>query len=158
VRSGSPYTFLIVGEGTEAEKLQALTRELALGEAVRFLGRREDVPEILSVSDVSVLCSHPVVETFPLSVLESMACGVPVVATSVGSIPEMIEDGTEGVLVRTGDVAGLRDAIASLERDPLRRTEMGELARSRVVERFTKDRMVGAYAELFRGMIGGQQP
>jgi glycosyltransferase involved in cell wall biosynthesis len=154
---GTPYTFLIVGEGGEAGKLQALAKELALGEAVRFFGRREDIPEILSVSDVSVLCSHPVVETFPLSILESMASGVPVVATSVGSIPEMIEDETEGILVPSGSIAGLREAISRLERDPARRTAMGSRSRTKVMERFSEERMVRNYAELFRGMIGKDQ-
>jgi glycosyltransferase involved in cell wall biosynthesis len=152
---GSDAVFLIVGEGKEAGKLQTLVNELRATKAVRFMGLRKDIPDILALSDASVLCSYPVVETFPLSVLEAMACGVPVVATPVGSIPEMITDGVEGIFVSPGDVAALSEALGSLEGDPRKRARMGEAGRRRVEENFTEGHMVRGYAELFRGLAAG---
>lgn len=151
------FVFLIVGEGGEAGKLQALAGDLKLRDTVRFLGRRNDVPEILSVSDASVLCSHPVVETFPLSILEAMASGLPVVSTSVGSIPEMLSDGAEGILIPTGDVEALAEALRSLHRNPSLGRAMGERARRRVVGEFSEDRMVAGYAELFDELLAGKR-
>ncbi|UCF05928.1 MAG: glycosyltransferase [bacterium] len=154
-QQGSGALFLIVGEGKEAGKLQSLVNMLQVRNAVRFMGLRKDIPDILALSDASVLCSYPVVETFPLSVLEAMACGIPVVATAVGSIPEMVTDGVEGMLVPPGDVAALSEALGSLESDPERRARMGEAGRKRVEENFTEERMVRRYAELFRGFDTG---
>ncbi len=151
---GGRGRFLIVGDGEEAGKLHGLTRELALDDIVRFMGVRDDIPSILAASDVSVLCSHPVVETFPLSVIEAMASGVPVVATAVGSIPEMIEDGSEGFIVPPGDVRALADALLLLRRDAGRRGEMGARARERAESLFSEDRMVEEHASLFRSLIG----
>jgi glycosyltransferase involved in cell wall biosynthesis len=151
---GRRGVFLIVGDGEEAGKLQSLTRELALDDIVRFTGTRDDIPSILAASDVSVLCSHPVVETFPLSVLEAMASGIPVVVTAVGSIPEMIEDGSEGFIVQPGDVRAFADALLLLGRDAGLRREMGVRARERAVSLFSEDRMVEKHASLFRSLLG----
>jgi glycosyltransferase involved in cell wall biosynthesis len=152
-RSDPRFVLLIAGEGREGEALRRLARSLDLGEAVRFLGRREEIPEVLAAADLSVLCSHPVVETFPLSILESMACALPVVATSVGSVPEMIEDGVHGVLVPDGDEDALTAAVEGLGRDSRRRAGLGESARSRVMERFSQEGMIDSYASLLRGLV-----
>jgi glycosyltransferase involved in cell wall biosynthesis len=153
--NGGAGVFLVVGGGEEARKLHALATELGLEDTVRFTGPREDIADILAASDVSVLCSHPVVETFPLSVLEAMAAALPVVVTPVGSIPEMITDGVQGITVPTGDVAALAGTLLDLERNPERRRKMGERARELVVAQYSEARMVEAYAELFRELTGG---
>jgi glycosyltransferase involved in cell wall biosynthesis len=145
-------TFLVVGEGTEAGKLQARARDLSLGTAVRFMGKREDVPALLMAADASVLCSHPVVETFPLAVLEAMASGLPVVATNVGALREMLETGTEGFLVAPGDTDALAAKLLELAGDPALRTKIGAAARARVVREFSEERMVTRYADLFAGL------
>ncbi|MBN1884638.1 MAG: glycosyltransferase [Candidatus Krumholzibacteriota bacterium] len=147
---------LVAGSGKEEARLRARADAAGLGAAVRFLGLREDVPRILRASDVSVLPSHPVVETFPLSVLESMASGLPVVATRVGSIAEMVEDGEEGFLVDPGDEAGLRGAIARLADGDLR-TVIGIRARERAVSRFSEERMIDEYARLFGRLVAGER-
>ncbi|HUV36312.1 MAG TPA: glycosyltransferase [Patescibacteria group bacterium] len=152
---GGRGVFLVVGDGKEAGELHGLARELALGNAVRFMGARDDIPAILAASDVSVLCSHPIVETFPLSVLEAMACGIPVVVTAVGSIPEMITDGREGLMIPPGDVGALAEALLDLGRDTVLRDGMGKRARERVVSEFSEARMVAEYAALFRTLQGG---
>jgi glycosyltransferase involved in cell wall biosynthesis len=154
---GKNAAFLIVGEGKEAGKLQTLARELSLEDKVTFTGRRNDIPEILSISDVCVLCSHPVVETFPLSLLEAMACGVPVVATAVGSIPEIIEDRRDGLLVEPGNVGALAEAILTLIDDPGMRERMGGAAAAKASERFSEERMVADYAALLTDLIAGEK-
>jgi glycosyltransferase involved in cell wall biosynthesis len=127
---------------------------LSLGDGVRFLGRREDIPEILAAVDASVLCSHPVVETFPLAVLEAMACGLPVVASDVGAVREMIADGEEGRIVPPGDVEALAGALVSLAEAPEAARAMGSRGRARVVRDFTVETMVGRYAEMFGEALG----
>ena len=147
------FLFMIVGEGNEAEKLQRRARDLSLGDSVRFLGRRSDVSRILAASDASVLCSWPVVETFPLVVLESMACCVPVVATDVGAVREMFVDGREGFIVPPGDVSAFAEALMGLARRPEIRRETGLRARERVVREFGIDNMINKYAVLMREII-----
>ena len=151
--SGGEYLFLVVGEGGEEQRLRGLAGRLSLGDAIRFMGRRSDIPEILSASDLFLLCSHPVVETFPLSVLEAMSSGLPVVSTRVGSITTILEEGTEGLLVEPGDQNALVNAIRALREDEQMRRSIGERARRKVVERFSLDGMVERYAALFKGIL-----
>jgi len=148
------FLFLVVGEGPEAERLQRRSRELSLGDAVRFMGRRDDVPAILSGADASVLCSHPVVETFPLAVLEAMSSGLPVVASDVGAVREMILDGEEGYIISPGDVEALAESLVALADAPDARRRMGIKGRERVVRDFTVEGMVGRYAEMFGEALG----
>jgi glycosyltransferase involved in cell wall biosynthesis len=144
------FLFLIVGEGPEEEHLRRRANAGSLGNSVRFLGRREDIPAILSAADASVLCSHPVVETFPLAVLEAMSCGVPVVASDVGAVREMIADGEEGRVIGAGDVEALAETLLALADAPEERKRMGGRARERVVRDFAVGGMVRRYAEMFR--------
>jgi glycosyltransferase involved in cell wall biosynthesis len=134
--------------------LQRRSRELSLGDAVRFLGRRDDIPAILSAADVSVLCSHPVVETFPLAVLEAMSAGLPVVASDVGAVREMIRDGEEGRIISPGDVEALAGSLVALADAPDARKRMGMRGRERVVRDFAVEGMVGRYAEMFGEALG----
>jgi glycosyltransferase involved in cell wall biosynthesis len=147
-RTRGDFMFLIVGEGTEEEGLRRRVEELSLEGSVRFLGRREDVTVILAASDAAVLCSHPVVETFPLAVLEAMACGVSVVATDVGAVREMLVDGEEGFIVPPGDAEALAGSLLTLAARPDERERVGRSARQRVVRDFTVERMVEGYAAL----------
>ena len=151
--SGKGYLFLVVGEGKEEGRLHDLAGRLSLGGEVRFMGRRSDIPDILSASDIFVLCSHPVVETFPLSVLEAMSSGLPVISTRVGSVETIVDEGTNGLLVDPGDAGALVGALAELGRDEPKRRRFGEMARGKVVERFSQEEMIAKYAALFREML-----
>lgn len=152
---GAPESrLLIVGEGREAQKLHALVEESGLSDRVEFMGGRRDVNEVLAASDLFVLCSHPVVETFPLSLLEAMASGLPVVATRVGSVDEILKDRCHGIVIEPGDEEELTRSIAEMMIDEGLRKEMGERGRSRVVEHFSEDGMIGSYAELFHTLLG----
>jgi glycosyltransferase involved in cell wall biosynthesis len=145
---------LIAGTGEEEGNLKSLVKEWGLSENVEFMGNREDVHRVLAASDLFVLCSHPVVETMPLSILEAMSTGLPVIATRVGSVEEILTDGIHGLVIDPGDEGELTKSIARMIEDALRREEMGRRGRERVVELFSQERMVASYAGLFRDLIG----
>jgi glycosyltransferase involved in cell wall biosynthesis len=148
------FLFLVVGEGPEGVRLQRIARDLSLGEQVRFMGRRDDVPDILAASDALVLCSHPVVETFPLVVLEAMACAVPVVTTDVGAVREMLVSGEEGFIVPPGDVDALAGALISVAGRSETGKRIGIRARERIMRDFTMETMVRGYAALISEVNG----
>jgi glycosyltransferase involved in cell wall biosynthesis len=119
---------------------------------VRFLGVRQDVPNLLAISDLFVLPS--LWEGLPNSVLEAMAAGLPVVATNVDGSPEVVVDGETGVLVPPADPVALADAICSLLQDEALRVSMAEAARTRVAECFSQEANVAAFEDLYQGLIG----
>ena len=141
--------FLIIGAGPERPRLEGLTRDLRLHEQVRFLGVRDDIPELYRALDVAVLCSLPVVETYPVSLLEALASGVPVVSTRVGSIADLVDGGVTGTLVASGDEAALAEEVERLLADAARRERMGRAARAAAQARFDRAAMIAAYARLF---------
>jgi glycosyltransferase involved in cell wall biosynthesis len=133
--------FLIVGDGPERRTLETLAAELGIGARAIFTGRRTDVARLLTVFDVSVLTSVTV-ETFPMSFLEAMAMERPLVATRVGGVPEMIEEGRNGFLVPLRDERALADAIIAVVADRATVRRMGATSRSIVERKFTVERMV----------------
>ena len=151
--SGRRPFILVVGDGPEAGRLKREASSSGLGDSVVFLGRREDVEKVLRASDISVLCSHPVVETFPLAVLESMSCGVPVISTRVGSVQEIIDDGVDGLLVEPGDSEGLAAYIDRIAGDPGTASRLAANARKKVVEKFSEESMVESYARMLEGLL-----
>jgi len=148
------FIFLIIGDGPQRGNLERFSVELGLEGKVRFLGIRDDVEELLGITDIAVLCSYPVVETFPLSILEAMSCGVPVVATDVGSIGEFIENGKNGILIESNDLDALSNSILKLAKDSELREKLGQEGRKTVIEKFSINLMVNRYAELFRKLVG----
>jgi glycosyltransferase involved in cell wall biosynthesis len=127
--------------------LRMQAQQMGLSDRVVFLGYREDVDCVVRGLDIFVLPSLR--ETFPMAILEAMASGVPVVATQVGSIHEMITDGQEGFLVQPNDGSALADRLNLLLDDPARLHAMGCAGRQRVERQFTLDRMTEEYAVLF---------
>ena len=120
---------VIAGEGAERLRLEALAAELELGETLVMLGARDDVPDVLRALDVAVVSSD--FEGSPLSVMEYMEAGLPVVAAAVGGLPQMIDDGVHGVLVPRRDPVALAGALEGLLADPQRRRTLGAAARRR---------------------------
>ncbi|MBI5709187.1 MAG: glycosyltransferase [Candidatus Eisenbacteria bacterium] len=141
--------FVVVGDGPERAALERRARSLGLGREVAFLGARHDTPEIQRASDVAVLCSLPVVETFPVTLVESLASGTPVVSTDVGSIRDVVRAEETGLLVPPGDAAALAAAIERLLGDSALRARMGAAARADARARLTRERMIADYERLF---------
>lgn len=138
--------FLIVGDGPCRTDLKRLAMELDLSSCVHFMGQRSDIPELLRQLDVFVLTSH--VEANPVSILEAMATGKPVVATRVGSIPDSVINGQTGYVVDPGDAEALARRVSELLLDAELRQQFGDAARQRVVQHASVDRMVRDYETL----------
>jgi glycosyltransferase involved in cell wall biosynthesis len=164
VEARAPLLALLAGDGETRPAMEALAKELGLidrkdgepangrGRArVRFLGFRSDVPDLLGAADVFALPSRN--EGLPLSVLEAMAEGLPVVATPVGGVPELVRDGTDGLLVPVEDDAALATAIARLADDAGLRAAMGAAGRDRARGEFSFDRMTERYERLYGSLL-----
>ena len=143
---------VIVGDGPERENLEVLVASLELGDRVEFLGQRshDAMPGLLSSAELAVFPS--LMEATSVAALESMACELPVAASNVGGLPEII-NGEVGALFEAGNPTALAAAVTSLfERDDLR--ALGAAARSRVVERWSNARLVERHLEVYQGLIG----
>ncbi|UCG51096.1 MAG: glycosyltransferase, partial [Candidatus Latescibacterota bacterium] len=144
---------LIIGDGPRRGALEEMRNRLGLVSSVRFLGVRDDIPALLHLSDVLVLPSHPAVETLPLAVLEAMAAGTPVVASAVGSVPDIIEDGWNGRLIAPADAVGLSQAICHIFDKSQETQQIIEHARETVISRYTVQDMVSKYETLFESLL-----
>lgn len=128
-RADVPVRFFSVGQGPLAEEMQLLRDGLGLRERFEFLGYREDVLRVMAAFDVFALSSH--FEGLPVAVMEAQALGLPIAATSVGGLPEAVEDGHDGLLVPPREPGKLADALIVLAEDPALRASMGDAARER---------------------------
>ena len=146
-------SFLVIGDGTEKDRLAALVRELGIEKNVCFLGLQAEAFRLVSCFDVAVLSSRPVVETFPLSVLEYMAAAKPVVATRVGSLPDLVEEGRTGFLVESGDWKTLGERILTLLQDRGRAESMGQAGRKKVLQEYTLDQTIKKTEALFEKLL-----
>jgi N-acetyl-alpha-D-glucosaminyl L-malate synthase BshA len=152
VRAELPHAELtLVGDGPERSRAESLARSLGLGASVRFLGRQDALTELLSGAAAFVLPSET--ESFGVAALEAMACGVPVVATDVGGLPEVVVDGESGLLVPSGDVARLAGAMKEIVRHPERWQRMAEASRARAVHTFRREEQVGAFVALAQALV-----
>jgi glycosyltransferase involved in cell wall biosynthesis len=154
VREFPHLVVLVVGDGPETARSTALADALGISDAVRFLGLRDDVPDILAAVDVAVMSS--VWEGSPLSVMEYMGAGLPTVATAVGGVPDLISDGVHGRLVPPGEPAALAAAIAQLLHAPELAREMGRRARERQRSDFDLDVLVGRLERLYEDLVAAR--
>ncbi len=141
---------LIVGDGPERLAMERLVGEQGIASSIKFLGFRSDVADLLGAADLFVLPS--LTEGLPLSILEAMAHGLPVVATRVGGIPEVVGNEREGLLVDTENPQMLAAAIARIVDDSELRVRLGESARLRVRNEFSFDTMLHQYDELYHSL------
>jgi glycosyltransferase involved in cell wall biosynthesis len=146
LRKGS-FEALIVGDGPDRPLLEEEIRSSGLSDAVRLTRERHDVPHLLAAADVFVLASRS--EGHPVSVLEAMAAGLPVVASRVGGVPEQVVDGETGLLVDPGDPEPLAAALERLAGDPALRRRLGAAGRARAEERFDLGPFRRAHLELY---------
>jgi glycosyltransferase involved in cell wall biosynthesis len=148
----APRTHLLmVGHGDMSEAVALWVRANHLEHRIHLLGLRNDVADCLAASDIFILSSDW--EGHPLAVMEAMTAGLPVVATAVGGVPELVQSGVHGVLVSPGDSIELTAAMKRLAEDPERRSAMGKAARRRALAAFGVDRMVRSYADFYAAAI-----
>jgi N-acetyl-alpha-D-glucosaminyl L-malate synthase BshA len=147
IRERVAARLLIVGEGPELGRAEQLIDELGVAAYVELIGEAQDVVGLLSVSDLFLLPSLQ--ESFGLSALEAMACGVPVVASNVGGLPEVVIDGATGFLHPPSDVERMAESGIRLLSDPARHARMAAEGVQSAQERFSADRIVPLYAALY---------
>lgn len=150
-RLARPVVALVAGAGPFEAAYREAVRSLGCEDIVRFLGFRRDIPDVIAAADLVVLPS--MAEAFGLVVAEALYLGRPIVATHVGGIPEMVEDGIDGVLVPPADSKALADAIVRLLGDPERRRLMASAGRDRVRERFSFEKMMRAYEQVYERLF-----
>jgi glycosyltransferase involved in cell wall biosynthesis len=146
-----PLDVTIVGDGPERQRLEALARELGVAEIVHFLGARPntEMPKLLAAAEVAILPS--LMEATSVAALEAMSCGVPVAASRVGGLPEIVDEEV-GTLFRPADPQDLADRVATLlERPDLRR--LGERARERVVAHWSLERLARRHQEIYDMLV-----
>ncbi len=146
-REGKRVRVLLAGDGERREAIEALAVALGIREDIDFLGVRRDVARLLHASDVVVLPSAA--EALPLSLLEAMAAGTPVVASAVGSIPEIVRDGETGLLIPPADEASLAEQIRVIIDDGAKAVRLREQARQWVVGRYSIEATASRYQDLF---------
>jgi len=147
---------LLIGDGPERERLEALARELDVAPALQFLGRRthDEMPGLLASGELAVFPS--LMEATSVAALECMACGIPVVATRVGGLPQIVRE-DYGRLVPPADPEGLARGIIDLLRDP-DLPSMGPVARARVVAQWSNARLVKRHLEIYRSLLAHAGP
>jgi glycosyltransferase involved in cell wall biosynthesis len=152
---GAPAELTLIGDGSAEGEIRRRIGERGLGGRVRMLGYlpQEDLPLHYNQADVFVLPS--LAESGGEAFLEAMSCGLPVVSTTAGGIPEYVAHGEGGLLVAPGDVAGLRGAIAALVRDEQARIRMGTFNRKRILEHYSWEKRALQYLEVYREAVSG---
>lgn len=150
IRQQRPAVLVLVGDGPQRPEAEAEARRLGVEHAVRFLGKVDAVADLLRAADLFLLPSES--ESFGLSALEAMACGVPVVASRTGGVPEVVEDGTSGTLVPVGDIDGMATAALELLEDD--RWAAARAAAVRRAQAFAAERIVPQYEALYRRVTG----
>jgi N-acetyl-alpha-D-glucosaminyl L-malate synthase BshA len=145
-------TLQLAGDGPERERIRALVHASALDECVHFLGERTDLERVLCEADLFLLPSE--IESFGLAALEAMSCGVPVIASRVGGVPEVVIDGETGLLAPVGDVAAMAAHVVRLLADEPLRARLGQAARRRAETAFPLEPTVGRYEALYRRLLG----
>ncbi len=156
VRAVPDVYLLIVGEGSRRDALEAQARELRIAHRVIFTGRRDDVPAVTAALDVAVLPSYR--EAQGLTILEAMALSRPVVASDVGGIPEMVQDGVTGLLVPPHDAEALATAIVRLLTDHPYADTLGRAGHDLVHDRFCIEIMVNSVSSIYDEGAGAVRP
>jgi N-acetyl-alpha-D-glucosaminyl L-malate synthase BshA len=151
IRRAMPAQLIMIGDGPERMDAENESRELGVDADVRFLGRIDSVASLLQGSDLFVLPSQT--ESFGLAALEAMACGSPVVASRAGGLPEVIDDGVNGILEPVGSVEAMGRRAVELLREPERHAAMRAAAVAKA-QQFSADRIVPMYEAFYREVLG----
>jgi N-acetyl-alpha-D-glucosaminyl L-malate synthase BshA len=150
VRKSVPSKLVMVGDGPEKAGAEHLARELGIQRDVLFLGNQDAMEELLPLADVFLLPSSS--ESFGLVALEAMSAEVPVVASNIGGLPEVIENGETGYLHDPGAIGGFVDSVLKLLRNETLRRSMGRKARQVARRKFNADDMVDRYVQVYESL------
>lgn len=150
IRRAMPATLIMVGDGPDRDDAEREARTLEVAADVRFLGRLDSVAALLQASDLFLLPSQS--ESFGLAALEAMACGVPVVVSRSGGLPEVVTDGETGILEPPGSVEAMGRRAVELLRDPARHRAMADAA-VRQAQKYSADRVVPQYEALYDAVL-----
>ncbi len=148
---GIDALLLLVGDGSDRLLVEQRAHDLGIARHCLFVGYQEDVAPWYAVCDAVALTSAN--EGTPVTIIEALAAARPVVVTSVGGVPDVVDEGETGFLVRPGDTHAIAERLAILAADPERRRVMGELGRERVLERYAVSRLVGDVDALYRELL-----
>jgi glycosyltransferase involved in cell wall biosynthesis len=148
---GIDALLVFVGDGDDRERLEQRAHDLGLARSCLFLGYQEDVAPWYAVCDAVILTSAS--EGTPVTIIEALAAGRAVVATRVGGVPDVVEEGETGFMVRPGDTHALAERLEILARNPERRAAMGAAGRERVLRRYAVDRLVDDIDALYRELL-----
>ena len=148
-----PAQLVLVGDGPDRSQAEWLAHDLGIHSRVHFVGKQERVSELLALADLFLMPSE--LESFGLAALEAMACKVPSIATRVGGVPELIDDGVTGLLFPVGDVEAMAAGALSLLNDPPRLRAMREAARKTAQKHFCANLVVPRYVRFYEQVLSG---
>jgi L-malate glycosyltransferase len=146
-----PARLLMIGDGPERSAAEFLAMRLGIGDRVDFVGKQENVNELLPLSDLMLMPSE--MESFGLAALEAMACRVPAIATRVGGVPELIDDGMNGLLFEVGDIEAMAMEAIDLLQEPERLEEMSAAARKTAQDHFCATSIIAKYEGYYREVL-----
>jgi N-acetyl-alpha-D-glucosaminyl L-malate synthase BshA len=150
-----PAQLVLIGDGPDRSAAEWLAHDLGLHSRVHFVGKQERVSELLPLADLLLMPSQ--LESFGLAALEAMACKVPSIATRVGGVPELIDDGETGLLYEVGDVDAMAQGALGLLNDPARLNAMREAGRKTAQKRFCASLVVPQYVKFYEHVLNGGQ-
>jgi L-malate glycosyltransferase len=151
VQEKLPAVLLMVGDGPERSNAEWVARQAGLERKVHFLGKQDNIEELIGISDLLLLPSET--ESFGLVALEAMACEVPVVASRVGGLPEVVADGVSGFLVDPQDIGKMAECSIAILADPSVRKEMGKQAREKAHAQFCSNKIITLYENYYRKVL-----
>jgi N-acetyl-alpha-D-glucosaminyl L-malate synthase BshA len=151
VRKEIPSVLLMVGDGPERGNTERLARKYGIENNIHFYGKQDNIEEFIGISDLLLLPSET--ESFGLVALEAMACEVPVIATNVGGVPEVVRNGKDGFLTEPGNVEKMTDFSLKILEDDSTRVLMGKTARQSARDRFCSTKIIPAYEAFYRKVL-----
>lgn len=146
-----PARLALIGDGPDRSTAEWLAHSLGIHDRIHFLGKQDSVSELLPLADLMLMPSE--MESFGLAALEAMACQTPAIATRVGGVPELIEDGVNGLLFAVGDVEAMAGASVTLLRNPKRHMAMRKAARKTAQDRFCSTRILPRYVAFYESLL-----
>jgi N-acetyl-alpha-D-glucosaminyl L-malate synthase BshA len=156
VAAAIPARLMMIGDGPDRSSAEHLALRLGVADRIHFLGKQDNVNELLPLADLMIMPSE--MESFGLAALEAMACSVPTIATRVGGVPELIDDGVNGLLFPLGDIDSMAAAAVDLLRDEPRLAAMATAARKNASDRFCSTRIIPLYEQYYERVLARSPP